>query len=74
MQLYSRDIIDVGTVISDLDTELFLRKCYFGEDSEDSVAMTLTESGKTQWFLNGEKLIEEILNKKRPIKESGGDG
>jgi membrane carboxypeptidase/penicillin-binding protein PbpC len=77
MQLYARDIIDVGTIISEESTELFLRSCYFGEDSEDSVAMSLTEAGKTRWFLNGEKLVQGILNKKRTKKKietvGGGD-
>jgi hypothetical protein len=69
LQLYARDIIDVGTVISDEKIELFLQRCYFGEDSEDSVAMALTESGKARWLLNGEQMIEEILKKKEEIEE-----
>jgi hypothetical protein len=73
-QLYARDIIDVGTVISEDDTELFLKRCYFGEDSEDSVAMSLSEGGKTRWLLNGEKLVTEILNKKRPPKKKNNGG
>jgi hypothetical protein len=73
IQLYLRDIIDVGTIISEEETELFLKRCHFGEDSEDSVAMSLNEYGKTKWFLNGEKLVEEILNKKRPPKKKMND-
>ncbi|KAL4524418.1 hypothetical protein Ndes2526B_g00427 [Nannochloris sp. 'desiccata'] len=68
-QLYAQDIIDVGTVISEENIDLFLRRCYFGDDSEDSVAMTLTEVGKTRWLLNGEKLVQDILSKKRPKKK-----
>lgn len=74
MQLYARDIIDVGSVISEESMESFLRKCYFGEDSEDSVAMALTESGKTRWLLNGEQSIEKNLNKKRREKKGSPGG
>ena len=37
--------------------------------------MALTESGKTRWMMNGEKMVDEILNKKRRRRKnriSGG--
>jgi hypothetical protein len=41
VQLYERDIIDVG-VLAPTDTEGFFEECDFGDDSEESIVMLLS--------------------------------
>ena len=71
MQLYDRDIIDVGAVVN-LDLEQFFSICSFGEDSEKSTTMMLSGYGKLNWLENGEALVEEVVRKKRVGR--GGKG
>jgi len=43
VQLYERDIVDVGAVVP-MDAEGFFEGCGFGDDSEESVTMILVLS------------------------------
>lgn len=64
MQLYSRDIIDVGAVISP-SLETFFTACRFGEDTEQSVTMTLTSDAAEMWAEDGAMLVGNAYRKRR---------
>ena len=64
MQLYSRDIIDVGAAVSP-SLERFFSTCEFGDDTEQSVTMYLSKEAAMSWAMEGEGRVRHVLRKRR---------
>ena len=62
-----RDIIDIG-VVTPVSLEKFFSSCYFGDDTEGSSTMVLTEDAVQRWGKEGGELIEKIVQKQRRRK------